>query len=142
MTPSVISEDKIRAYAKTHYRVGTGARAFHLRIGKLSPAMQALYKASGRSTAVFITAYNPFGGAQSEEANEAAHALLVADIRDLASSVIEGSGVDPDSDWPPEKSVLALGVGLDEARGLGDRFRQDAIVWIGSDAVPQLIFLR
>ena len=49
---------------------------------------------------------------------------------------------DPIGAWPEEKSFLALGVGEDTARKLGNRFRQDAVVWVRSDAVPRLLLLR
>ena len=31
---------------------------------------------------------------------------------------------------------------LDDARSIGRHFNQDAIVWVGADATPQLILLR
>ena len=41
-----------------------------------------------------------------------------------------------------EPSIFAVGLPLEDARRLGDAFGQDAIVWVGSDAVPQLVLLR
>ena len=52
------------------------------------------------------------------------------------------TAADPTGAWPEEKSFLALGVGEDTARKLGNRFRQDAVVWVRSDAVPRLLLLR
>ena len=52
------------------------------------------------------------------------------------------TAADPTGAWPEEKSFLALGVGEDTARKLGNRLHQDAVVWAGLDAVPRLLLLR
>jgi len=41
-----------------------------------------------------------------------------------------------------ERSVFAYGMDKASACALGRQFRQDAIVWVGPDAVPQLVLLR
>ena len=55
---------------------------------------------------------------------------------------MDGAGADPTGAWPAEKSFLALGVGEEAARNLGNCFHQDAVVWVGPDAVPRLLLLR
>ena len=54
----------------------------------------------------------------------------------------EGMGEHPSGQWPGEPSFLILGLPLDAAKQLGARHEQNAIVWCGTDAVPQLILLR
>ena len=44
--------------------------------------------------------------------------------------------------WPAERIYFALGLSLQAARSVGALFNQDAIVWVGADAIPQLILLR
>ena len=39
-------------------------------------------------------------------------------------------------------SYFALCLALEPAKTIGNHFDQDAIVWGGSDVVPQLIMLR
>jgi hypothetical protein len=63
-------------------------------------------------------------------------------LRERGLGAIEGSGSEEGAEWPAEKSWFALGLQLDPARALGRHFDQDAIVWVGADAVPQLILLR
>jgi hypothetical protein len=46
------------------------------------------------------------------------------------------------TDWPAERSYFALDLGLEAARVIGIDLDQDAIVWVGADAIPQLILLR
>ena len=137
-----IPTEKIEAYLKTEYRFGEGLDAVTLCIDRRSEDLARLYASSGTACGVFVTAFNPFGRVQSIEDNEAAHEHLGTDLRALSARVIEGAGTDSSGAWPEEKSFFALGVDLDAARNLGTRYRQDAIVWVGADAVPILILLR
>ena len=142
LADTAIAPDKVAAYLITHYRVGTGPEAFTLGIDIKSDALLRLYTDTGQTCGLFITAYNPFGQAQSAEANEAAHSQLGDCLRALVPQVIEGVGADPAGAWPEEMSFFALGLGSDTARQLGRRFGQDAVVWAGSDAIPRLLLLR
>lgn len=142
MAGSTVSKDKIAAYRATHYRVGAGADGFILRVGQHSPELARRYRSSDRNCSLFITAFNPFGQAQSEAANEAAHAQLGKDLRTISPCVVDGEGTDPMGLWPPEKSYFALGIDDEAARILAERWRQDAVVWAGEDAMPKLILAR
>lgn len=139
---SKVPAEKIEAYRKTDYRFGRGLDAITLRIDVRSDALARLYASSGYTSGVFVTACNPFGQVQSRDANEAAHERLGVELAKLARKVIEGAGADPAGDWPEEKSFFGLGVDLECAKTLGVRYQQDAIVWVGEDAVPRLILLR
>lgn len=139
---SDIPPDKITAYRATDYRFWHGCDRITLRIETPSEALKRLYASSGCACGVFLTAYNPMGQAHSLEVNEAAHAHLVEELHALGIKVIEGVGADPTGAWPEEKSVFALGVELEAARTLGIRYHQDAIVWVGKDAIPILVVLR
>jgi hypothetical protein len=101
-----------------------------------------LFTASGVACGAFLTAYNPRGTIQSDEANERGHAQLVSMMHEQGIRAIEGSGSEEGTEWPAEKSYFALGLQLDAAKQIGRHFDQDAIVWVGADAVPQLILLR
>jgi hypothetical protein len=140
LTDTAIAADKVAAYRATQYRIG-GSEPFTLSIGKQSDALLQLYKTTGQTCGLFITAFNPFGRAQSAEANEAAHSRLGECLRALSPHVIEGAGYPADA-WPPELSFFALGIDEGAARQLGRRFDQDAVVWAGADAVPRLLLLR
>ena len=130
--------DKQVAYRKTLYGFGQGSDAIYLRIDVQSDALARLYQSSGYDCGIFITAYNPLGNAQSHDANDAAHALLGAELSVFAGKSIEGSGAASSGEWPEERSFFGLGVDLERARELGVRFKQDAIVWAGRDAVPRV----
>lgn len=142
MAHSHIPTDKITAYLATDYRFGHGLDRITLRIDTPSEALKRLYASSGYACGVFITAYNPLGQVRSHAVNEVAHARLGAELHALAIEVMEGAGADPTGAWPEEKSVFVLGVDLEAAQTLGIRYHQDAIVWVGRDAIPILVLLR
>ena len=43
---------------------------------------------------------------------------------------------------PAEPSVLVLGLSLEAAKVMGRQYEQDAIVWISTKAVPELVLLQ
>jgi hypothetical protein len=134
--------DKVRAYLATNYRLGHTAQDIVLNIGKRSERLAALFAANGVNCGAFLTAHNPRGSIQPDLANDQGHAQLAAKLKELGLLVIEGSGSEDGSQWPAEKSYFSLGLDLDSAKALGAHFDQDAIVWVGPDAVPQLTLLR
>jgi hypothetical protein len=137
-----IHPDKVLAYLATEYRLGHTEHDIILNIGVRSERLAALFTASGVACSAFLTAYNPRGAIQSDEANDRGHAELAAMLRDQALRFIEGCGSEAGTEWPAEKSYFALDLQLDAAKQIGRHFYQDAIVWVGVDAVPQLILLR
>ena len=137
-----IHPDKVRAYLATDYRLGHKAQDIVLTIGQRSERLAELFAGSGVNCGAFLTAYNPRGTLQPEAANHLAHAQLATQLAQLGHAVIEGSGSEEGTDWPAEKSYFALGLALEDAKVMGTHFDQDAIVWVGPDAEPQLILLR
>ncbi len=137
-----IHTDKVRAYMATDYRLGHAAQDIVLTIGQRSERLAALFAAKGVNCGAFITAYNPRGALQPDAANHLAHAQLATQLEQLGHEVIAGSGSAKGSNWAPEESYFALGLALEPAKAMGTHFDQDAIVWVGADAVPQLILLR
>ena len=141
-----IQPDKIRAYLATDYRLGHAAQDIVLTIGQRSERLAALFAAKGVNCGAFLTAYNPRGTLQPEAANQLAHAQLATQLEQLGHAVIAGSGSaaggEKGTDWAAEESYFALGMALEPAKAMGTHFDQDAIVWVGADAVPQLILLR
>jgi len=134
--------EKVLAYRATDYRLGHTDQDIVLNIGKHSERLATLFAGNGVNCGAFLTAYNPQGTIQSDAANDQAHAQLAAKLQELGLQAIEGSGSEEGTDWPAEKSYFALGLALELAKAIGTHFDQDAIVWVGPDAVPQLILLR
>ena len=141
-----IHPDKVRAYLATDYRLGHTAQDIVLTIGKRSDRLAAMFAAKGVNCGAFLTAYNPRGTLQPEAANHLAHAQLATQLAQLGHEVVAGSGSaaggDRGPEWAAEESYFALGMALETAKAMGTHFDQDAIVWVGADAEPQLVLLR
>ena len=137
-----IDAEKIRAYSATDYRLGHTDRDIVLRIGERSERLAALFASRGVACGAFITAYNPLGAMRPQAENDRAHAELARQLAALGLEAIEGSGSEAGSEWPAELSYFALGLDRETAREIGIAFAQDAIVWVGADAVPELVLLR
>ena len=139
---SVVPAEKREAYFATNYCLGYRPAEVVLNIGKYEPRLTALFTEHGVTCGAFITAYNPEGTQQSDEANSRDHAALLAQVAALGHAFIEGEGADATGEWPIERSVFAYGMDKSTACAVGRQFCQDAIVWVGADAVPQLVLLR
>ena len=137
-----IHPDTVRAFLATGYRIGHGSQDIVLHIDQHSERLARLFADSGVSCGAFLTAFNPRSTIQPNEINDQAHAQLAAKLQELGLQAIEGSGSEEGTEWPAEKSYFALGLTLEPAKAIGTHFDQDAIVWVGPDAVPQLILLR
>ncbi len=138
---SAIDPDTIRAYLETDYVV-RGEPSVILRIGNTCPELAAIHRMHRVDCSAFLTAFNPFSEPLDEQENDRRHELLMQELKLRSLPVLEGYGSHPDNGWPPEASVLVPGLSLEASKSLGARFEQNAIVWSGADAVPQLILLR
>lgn len=141
LSESVINRDLVQAFRETEYRVH-GQQPFTLRIDEASPELLGLYQQLQTSSCAFITACNPYSSSVDDAENQARQEELGQELRRRGLTFIDSIGQHPSNDWPGEISFLALGLDLEAAKALGNRFEQNAIVWAGADGVPQLILLR
>lgn len=137
---SSLDQDLICAYRATSYTVFAEPE-FALRIGERSVALADLFDRTGNSCAAYITAWNPKGEACDPAFNAAVQERLAAAVKELGLHYLQGEGRAEIGDWPPEASLLILGCTRSRAKKLGHRFKQNAVVWAGADAVPELIML-
>lgn len=138
---SVIDRATIQAYLETNYHVG-GNTPITLKISVAHPTLTALHKVHGVECSAFITACNPFSQSLGQPANDERQAELARELKQRSLNSIEGIGQHPANEWPGEASFLVLGLSREAARALGARHQQNAIVWCGLDAVPELVLLR
>ena len=141
MSESVISRDLVQAFRETEYRV-RGEQPFTLRVDEASPELLGLYRQRRISSSAFITACNPFSQMLDEAENQDRQRSLAAELARRGLKFLQGVGTHPSNHWPGEDSFLVLGLNLEAAKALGQRFEQNALVWSASDAIPQLILLR
>lgn len=131
----------ILAYEATDFRV-LEPQEFTLRVGQRSAELQSLYVDMGVTCAGYLTAWNPFSKEASELENENAQQQLLRQLSLEGFPALNALGIDPSGDWPGEESLFVPGLSLDRAKLLGSKFGQNAIVWVGPDAMPQLVLLR
>ena len=142
LAQSVIAKNLISGYRGTDYQIGADFDSISLRIDQYSEPFAKLLTASKHPCAAIISAYNPCSQLQSNEENLAAHESLKNYFGRHSYLMIESLNIDPTDLWPAEKSFFVLSLDLSTAKLLGQQFKQNAIVWIGSDAIPRLILLR
>jgi hypothetical protein len=138
---SEIDASTIQAYRDTDYRV-EGGHPFTLRIGARCAPLTALHATAGVQSSAFITAWNPFSQSLDDTANAQRQSALAAQLRHRGLAYLEGIGQHPDGQWPGERSFLVLGIEREAAKVLGQEHGQNAIVFCGESAIPELVLLR
>jgi hypothetical protein len=135
----------LQAYRETHYRVNSessDSEPLLLRVGEASKPLAILHKKFGVDCSAFITACNPWSESLPDAQNSRRQENLLHTLRTRSLRWLEGIGQHPSNQWPGEPSVLILGLSLAAAKVLAEDFEQNAFVWSGSDARPQLVLLR
>lgn len=136
-----IPRELIMAYEATDFRI-LEPQEFTLRVGQRSAELQSLYVDMGVTCAGYLTAWNPYSAETSTVDNTKAQLSLIRSLSLEGYPTLKALGVDPAGDWPGEESIFIPGLDLERAKSLGVEFGQNAIVWAGSDAVPQLVLLK
>jgi hypothetical protein len=132
--------DLLAAYRSALYVV-FGAPDLVIRIGEPNEVLDAVMDEEGADTAAYLTAANPGGELQEKRANELACAALHQALADAGYACYLGEGRDPAGDWPPEPSVLAVGISRHEAMVIGRSYEQNALVFIERGKAPELVAL-
>ena len=138
---TVIDQNTVQAYLDTDYQVRAEV-PFTLKIGLANELLAALHKSQRVASSAFITACNPLSLPLDELANAERQSALASELKFRSLIFVQGLGQHPSGDWPAEPSYLVFGVSREAAKALGVRFEQNAIVWTGADAVPELVLLR
>jgi hypothetical protein len=133
-----ISPNLIRAYREAKFVVQSSA-PITLLVGQCNKDLSALLRDHKKTTAAFITAFNPFSKVQTDQENLQAQNELLKDIKGLGFEAVNGYGQDNAEEWPREDSILIIGLTESQAETLADKYSQNAFIWIGStDAFPAL----
>ena len=107
-----------------------------------SPGLALLHEAWRTKYSAFITACNPLGTTVEDAVNIQRQTALAQELTVQGRLAIPGIGQHPTGDWPGEPSYWVPGLTREAAQKLGVQFQQNAIIWAGSDALPELILLR
>jgi hypothetical protein len=130
------------AYRATDYRVDDSpAGSFVLRIGEPSAAAGRLLAIHRQTEWAFVTAWNPGSVRLSDEENTRRMADLEQLVRLHGWRYYHGHGVGRDGQWPPEPSLLIIGISAADAVGLGAEYGQNAVVVGGADGIGRLAWV-
>jgi hypothetical protein len=132
-----IPDATLAAYRAAIYRI-RGEPPIDMKIGEKNASVAALLGRHGVASAVFVTAFNPFGCELSAEQNAARQRELEAHIAKAGWVAVSGEGIDPNNVWSAEASLFVLGATEQDADDFMLAFEQNAVVVVGSDGLPQL----
>ena len=133
--------DLVQAYRNTPYGVAA-ATPFAVYVGQASGPLLSLMAQNECHSAAYITACNPMGRRLADGDNARRQVALAAYLRHNGYRFLHGKGQGADRCWQAEPSFLVSGIPLQMAKALARRWRQNAILWCGADAVPQLVWMR
>ena len=120
---------RLAAYRRAFYRADTGdGEKIEIRIGRETPALDAVLLEEGKRRWAFLTACNPGARPLGQAENRARTRVLESTLRSGGFLFFSGEGGADAGDWTPESSVLVIGIALGEADRLRRRFGQDAFV--------------
>ena len=100
-----------------------------MRIGEAHPVLDTLLTARGSRSWAYVTAHNPDSAPLTADENRIRHTRLEADVSARGYEALPGEGVGDDGTWPPEASLLILGMSRADAIALGLAHGQRAVVW-------------
>jgi len=124
------------AYQRTTFVANTPNGRLALRIGQRSTALDELLTKHGVTRWAYVTAFNPGSIALPYRENVARQRDLEGVVATQGFAAYSGESVPDDSRWPPELSLLVLGIARSASVSLGRKFGQIAVVYgeLGQDA--------
>lgn len=132
-----VPSELVQAYRKAQYRVHAQP-PFELRVDAFSADLDRLLDHARAPSAALLTAYNPQSEERPAPENEAAQASLKGALARFACYEAEGRG----DDWPPEPSLLAVGLSRSEAGALARRFGQHAYLYCEPRRPVELVLVE
>ncbi len=131
-----IDQRLLQAYLATTYHIDTPA--IDIRIGVLNRALDTLLKEHDVVCWAFLSAWNPGSKQLSDTENDKRHQQLLDYLNAAGYPYLLGWGIGDQGDWPPERSVLVLGMDASLAQHVAQLFQQNAIVRGMRGQVPVL----
>ncbi|KDR30616.1 nitrile hydratase accessory protein [Caballeronia zhejiangensis] len=126
------------AYRAAIYRI-EAQPDIDMKIGVGNRDVVALLEKHGVASAVFVTAFNPFGHVLTPQENALRQRALIERVGQMGLQALPGAGVDPQHVWVAEASLFALGATRDTANTLMTQFAQNAVVYVDRAGVPELL---
>jgi hypothetical protein len=135
-------DDLDAAYLDTNYVVSESDSRIVIKIGENNPALEQLLVQECVAEWAFITAYNPYSQqlAATENADRQQKMYSLLERRNLL--FLNGFGEAANGEWPPEPSLLVLGLKRELAVELAKEFKQNAIVCGQKGKEAELVWCR
>lgn len=130
------------AYRQTLYRVFSEEKTIAVRVGTQNDMLDRLVTRHYQDQWTLITAYNPRSQLQTPRTNQERNEALIKDLWPLHLPIFRAVGQDDAGQWPAEESFFVIGMGLQEAIALGQKYGQNAILMGNVGYAPQLLWLR
>ena len=130
-----------RAYQQAIYEVYYGKETIRLRIGDDNLQLEKLLKDCDGKTWALITAFNPYSQPLSAAENQQRHQSLLNCLQAMNFTIFDAVGKDDSGNWTPETSILIVGIDLIQAKEIGCKFQQNAIVYGQLGEPPELRWL-
>jgi hypothetical protein len=130
------------AYLVTNYVVNDGHREVIIRPGMRNSDVDRLLSKLKAQTAVFVTACNPRSRVLRPSVNQQRQLMLKRQLYRRGLQYLDGEGRGEMGNWPPEQSVLVLGVTREGAKAIGRSWHQNAIIFVRLGRKADLIMLR
>lgn len=125
----------IDSYLNTRFEVDG---KFTLQPRIRSVEIEGLFSEKNHQSASCITAFNPASKVCSDEENLSFHEKLIREVESMCVQFLPMLGRCPRGKWKNENGLLLLGVSLNQAKELGRKFNQNAIVFVGRDCIPEI----
>ena len=122
-------DDLLDAYRRTSFFADTPWGRLRLRIGEPNPDLDRILEAQGVRSWAYVTAFNPGSVVLSDDENERRQTRLEQEVARRGYATFRGEGAGDDGVWPPERSLLIVGIRDVDAIELGRVFGQRAIVY-------------
>lgn len=131
-----MEEARLEAYRRTRFVVDTPTGRLCLRVGRRCVELDDLLAGHSVTTWAYVTAFNPGSRLLPAEENSVRQHELERSVAGLGLASYPGEGIADDSRWPPEPSLLVLGIRRNDAVRLGRQFGQLALVYgeLGQEA--------
>ena len=133
-----IPPELIEVYKNTRFTVFVPSIEF--KIEEVNQSIENLLNDNNSDTWAYITAFNPNSEIIPDKENNQRFQQLIKYLDEYKTYIGEGIGEDPA--WVPEKSILVLGISLEEASRIGKYFGQNDIVFGKKGREAQLILLN
>jgi len=124
-----VPDTLIDAYRRTAFNADTPKGRLSLRVGQRCLELDNLLTDHAVSTWAYVTAVNPGSMRPRDEENAARQRELDSVVASLGVTSYSGEGVADDGRWPPEPSLLILGIGRSDAVRLARQYGQLALVY-------------